>query len=109
MQRCTLRCDNVAGMSFSQRSEKKLLATLYNVVFTLCVCWVIIALDMRQNTLALYSTPLNKCFGQTPSHSFKNIPPSQACRARNRRHFLVELLTGQLLGKRIMAGLLIGS
>ena len=39
VQRCTLRCDNVAGTSFSQRSEKNLLATLYNVVFTLCVCW----------------------------------------------------------------------
>ena len=38
VQRCTLRCDNVAGTSFSQRSEKNLLATLYNVVFTLCVC-----------------------------------------------------------------------
>ena len=41
MQRCTLRCDNVAGTSFSQRSEKNLLATLYNIVFTLCVCWAV--------------------------------------------------------------------
>ena len=42
MQRCTLRCDNVAGTSFSQRSEKNLLATLYNVVFTLCVCTLVL-------------------------------------------------------------------
>ena len=38
-QRCTLHCGNVAGTSFSQRCENNLLTTLYNVVFTLCVCW----------------------------------------------------------------------
>ena len=30
----------VAGTSFSQRCENNLLTTLYNIVFTLCVCWV---------------------------------------------------------------------
>ena len=40
MQRCTLHCSNVAGMSFLQRCENNLHSTLYNVVFTLCVCWV---------------------------------------------------------------------
>ena len=34
-----LCCSNVAGTSFSQRCENNLLTTLYNVVFTLCVCW----------------------------------------------------------------------
>ena len=34
-----LCCGNVAGTSFSQRCENNLLTTLYNVVFTLCVCW----------------------------------------------------------------------
>ena len=37
-QRCGLRCSNVAGMLFSQRCK---ITTLYNVVLTLCVCWVI--------------------------------------------------------------------
>ena len=36
-QRCGLRCSNVAGMLFSQRCK---ITTLYNVVLTLCVCWV---------------------------------------------------------------------
>ena len=34
------RCSNVAGMSFSQRCENNLHTMLYNVVCTLCVCWV---------------------------------------------------------------------
>ena len=41
LQRCCniviFCCDNVAGMSFSQRCKN---TTLCNVVFTLCVCWV---------------------------------------------------------------------
>ena len=36
-----LCCGNVAGTSFSQRCENNLLTTLYNVVFTLGVCWVV--------------------------------------------------------------------
>ena len=36
-----LCCSNVAGTSFSQRCENNLLTTLYNVVFTLCVCWAV--------------------------------------------------------------------
>ena len=40
MQRCTLHCSNVAGMSFLQGCENDLQSTLYNVVFTLCVCGV---------------------------------------------------------------------
>ena len=35
-QHCGLLCSNVAGMLFSQRCK----ITLYNVVLTLCVCWV---------------------------------------------------------------------
>ena len=35
-QSCNLRCGNISGTLFSQRYK---ITTLYNVVFTLCVCW----------------------------------------------------------------------
>ena len=35
-----LCCGNIAGTSFSQRCENNLLTMLYNIVFTLRVCWV---------------------------------------------------------------------
>ena len=50
-----LGCGNVAGLSFSQRCENNLLTTLYNVVFTLCVCWVPLFNPIKH--------PLNISFG----------------------------------------------